>query len=247
MALNSTPYQQVDPIGMQIQAPLSVAGYPATFKQVLTNLQINSFDTEDAYIQNNITNLSSGLSASADWIATADTGTDTVGFVDHGINCSGYSSATWTINGALDAYYYCGGGHVAMGTDTAGKNVVFFTGGTLAANSRMVVSDTQILLQRPYSSTAKTVFDNAATTTYTIATTSDYVYLTTSAASLTVTYPAAAAAIDGREITLVISAGVATAAALSAGATFVAFPAAFLANIPYRFKYDHASLKWYPC
>jgi hypothetical protein len=243
----STPNKYQNSFTQNIQGPIQVFQYPANAGPTLTNIQINSYDTEDAFIQNNISNLSSGKNASADWIATADTGSDTTGYVDHGINGSQYSVATWTINGALDAYYYCAGGNVAIGTDTAGKNVVFFTGGTLLANSRMVISDTQILLQRPYSSSAKTIIDNGATATYTIPTTSDYVYLTTTATSLTVTFPAAAAAIDGREITLVVSAAVATASLVSSGATFVAAPSSFVANARNSFKYNHATLIWYPC
>ena len=241
------PYGVTVPNVVQFPSPLQIYGTNPNLASNLLNLQINSFDTENAFIQNNITNLSNGPNASADWIATSDIGTDSTGYVDHGINCSGYSVATWTINGPGDAYYYCAGGNVAMGTDTAGKNVVFFTGGTLAANSRMVINDAKILLQAPYASTAKTIFSNGATTTYTIPTTSDYVYLTTSATSLTVTWPAASAAIDGREITFVPSASVATASFTSSGGTFIAGPSSLVANTRYGFKYDHATTSWYPC
>lgn len=248
--MTNTPYNISDLIGTVIQVPLTATGidpWQTPSVPYLSNVCFNSLELVNSFAQNNITNFSNGITASSDWIATADTGSDTTGYVDHGINCSGFSSGTWTINGALDGYHYCAGGNLAVGTDTVGKNLVFFTGGTLAANSRMVIADTQILLQVPYASTAKTVFNNGATTTYTIPTTSDYVYLTTSAASLTVTFPAAAAAIDGREVTLVVSASVATAVLQSTGGTFVGAPTSFAANTRYSFKYHHATTQWLPC
>ena len=246
--MGGTLYQTANTAGRAFASPLTIFGdYVVGTGPTLLGVQFNSYDNKPNYIQNNITNLNAGAGASADWVATANTGTDLTGFVDFGINCSGFSSTTWTINGAMDGYCCCAGGNMAMGTDTAGKNLVIHTGGILLANSRAVFSDTQVLLQVPYSSTAKTVYDNTTVVTYTIPVGSDYVFLTTSAASLTVTYPAAAAAIDGREITFVTSATVGTAVLASAGATFVGAPAAFAANVPYRFKYHHATTKWYPC
>lgn len=244
----SAPYQtpgstnQIYPSPFTINGGTSAIRTPAT----LTNVLFNTYDDENAFIQNNIQNTSPGANASSDWICTADTGTDSTGYIDCGINNSGYSVATWTINGPLDGYHYTVGGAFAIGTATAGKNLVFFTGGTLAANSRMYISDTLIVDQLPVASTAKNVVNNGATATYTLPTTADYHYITTSAASLTLTYPAAAAAIDGRVITVVTSAAVGTAGFSSTGATFVGAPAAFSANVPVTFKYHHATTQWLP-
>lgn len=93
-------------------------------------------------MQNNIQNLSNNAAASSDWIATADTGTDSANYIDMGINSSAYSVGTWTINGALDGYLYTQSSNLAIGTAAAGKNIVLFTGGTLAANARLTLSDT---------------------------------------------------------------------------------------------------------
>lgn len=77
---------------------VSGTGSPAA----LSNTKINSFDTIAGFMQNNIQNLSAHAAASSDWIATADTGTDSTNYIDMGINSSAYSVGTWTINGALD-------------------------------------------------------------------------------------------------------------------------------------------------
>jgi hypothetical protein len=108
----------------------------------LSNVKINSYDTVTAFMQNNIQNLSNNAAASSDWIATADTGTDSANFIDMGINSSAYSVGTWTINGALDGYLYTQSSNIAIGTATAAKDVVLFAGGTLAANERLRATGT---------------------------------------------------------------------------------------------------------
>ena len=64
----------------------------------------------DGYTQLNIRNSLAAASASADLIATADTGSDTTNFIDLGINNSAFSSGSWTVNGALDGYLYTSDG-----------------------------------------------------------------------------------------------------------------------------------------
>jgi len=108
------------------------AGTPAG----LSNVMLQSWDSTDSWVQNNIQNLSNGNSASSDWIATADNGSDTTRFIDMGINSSGFSGVPWTINGPNDGYLYTNSGVLSIGTATAGKDLTFFTGGTLAANER---------------------------------------------------------------------------------------------------------------
>lgn len=103
----------------------------------LTNNPLSANGNVNSFLQSNVQNNSSGLSASSDMIATANTGTDTTGFVDTGINSSGFGDASFTIAGALDGYSYCAGGNYALGTDTANKDVILFTSGTLSTNERM--------------------------------------------------------------------------------------------------------------
>ncbi len=94
----------------------------------------------NSYAQVNVQNRNSGTSASSDFIATANDGTDTTNYIDFGINSSGYSDAAFTIVGPRDGYLYTNGGNLAVGTQTAGKNILFHTGGTLSANERMRIA-----------------------------------------------------------------------------------------------------------
>jgi len=98
------------------------------------NSTASFFGSVNAYSQINHQNLSAGNSASTDYIATADNGTDTTNFVDFGINSSTYNLGTFTIAGAAEAYLYSQSTSLAIGTATAGAFTKFFQGGTLAAN-----------------------------------------------------------------------------------------------------------------
>jgi hypothetical protein len=94
-----------------------------------------------------IQNLATGGASSTDFVANADNGVDSNNYADFGINSSTYSDPTWTINGAGDAYLYNNDGSIAVGTSKVGAIVDIFTGGTLAANSRMKVKDNAVELQ----------------------------------------------------------------------------------------------------
>jgi hypothetical protein len=102
-----------------------------------TRAAFTSYD--NSYAQVNHQNLFTGNNASSDFIATTDTGTDSTGYIDLGINNSTYSQTSFTIVGASDGYLYTQGGHLGVGTGAA-KNLVFFTNGTLAANERMRIN-----------------------------------------------------------------------------------------------------------
>ena len=97
---------------------------------------INAKGTINNYLQLNIQNLSSGAAASSDVVATANNGSESVNFVDMGINSSGYSS-TGILGGANNAYLYSTGNDFVIGNQTANKNLIFFTGGSTAANEQM--------------------------------------------------------------------------------------------------------------
>ena len=102
----------------------------------VTNSILSMTGTSTSWLQANIQNTSNGTSSSSDYVATADTGTDTTNYIDMGINSSTYSDSSYTIGGALSGYLYTNGGDLTIGTQTA--NVIkFHTGGTLAANERM--------------------------------------------------------------------------------------------------------------
>jgi hypothetical protein len=97
---------------------------------LLTTGNVNSF------VQSNVQNINSGTTASSDVVATSNTGTDTSNFVNLGINSSGNTDSGFTIAGANDSYLYSNGGHLVIGTESASRDVRFFTAGTLSANER---------------------------------------------------------------------------------------------------------------
>ena len=100
------------------------------------------FTSVNSYAQILTQNSSTGGSASTDFVATADNGTDSTNYVDFGINGSGYSDVTFTIVGADGGYIYSQGGDMAFGASAASKAVKFFNGGTLAANEAMRIAPT---------------------------------------------------------------------------------------------------------
>lgn len=93
------------------------------------------------YVSFDVQNTTAGTSASSDFIATSDTGTDTTNYFDIGINNSTYSDAAYNIGGALSGYMYTNGGDLTVGTQTATKVVKVHTGGTTSAQLRLTIDD----------------------------------------------------------------------------------------------------------
>lgn len=125
-------------------APSFDATYPEKFLVAAgTTTSVNAIKATGSinnYFQLNIQNTSSGNTASSDIVATANDGTETNYFVDMGINGSGYNSGTFTIGDAHDGYLYSLGDDFAIGNAASGKDLKFFTNGTLAANERMRIT-----------------------------------------------------------------------------------------------------------
>jgi hypothetical protein len=119
-------------------------GTPATVG--LTNCLADFTTTANSYGQINLRNTSSGTNASSDVVITADNGNDSSNFIDLGINNSGFSVGSWTINGANDGYLYTSDGNLSIGAINASvaKYISFFTGGTLISNERMRVNATGV-------------------------------------------------------------------------------------------------------
>jgi hypothetical protein len=80
----------------------------------------------DSYIQSNIQNKSDGISASADYIITADDGSDTDFYADMGLSNSNYDVPEWDISVAHDGYFWVDGGNAIIGSMTPGKDIKFF-------------------------------------------------------------------------------------------------------------------------
>jgi hypothetical protein len=93
------------------------------------------------YLQLNIQNLNSGSNASSDVVATADNGNETTNYVDLGMNSSTYNTSSIT-GGADNAYLYSSANDFVVGNSTAGKNLIFFTGGAAATNEAMRINGT---------------------------------------------------------------------------------------------------------
>lgn len=119
---------------------VSNSATPISLSNALADFEASA----NSYTQVNIRNASNGASASSDFVATADNGSDILHYIDMGVNSSGYSVGTWTINGADDGYLYEQSDNLAIGT-AANKKLSFFTGGTLAANERMSISGTGLI------------------------------------------------------------------------------------------------------
>ena len=88
----------------------------------------------NTFAQINAQNIGGGTSSSVDFVATSNNGNDTTNYIDFGINNSSFTDAAFTIAGANDGYLYTAGGNLAIGNSSASKDIIFFQGGTLAAN-----------------------------------------------------------------------------------------------------------------
>ena len=97
----------------------------------------------DSYAQYVLKNYSQTANASADIVAVNNAGDDGNNYIDMGINSNVYSNVDYAVTGANDGYLYVNGGNLVIGTQTAGKVLNFFTGGTDNLNKiRGTLSDT---------------------------------------------------------------------------------------------------------
>ena len=99
---------------------------------------------QNGYSQFHLRNANTGFNASGDLVITTDNGTDTTNFIDLGINNTGFSTSTWTVNGALDGYLYSSNTNFSVGVAFTNRYLSFFAGGTLAANEKMRMTDTGV-------------------------------------------------------------------------------------------------------
>lgn len=112
--------------------------------QVTTNPIIVAKDTGATYAQ--IAMINSSSTGSSDFAAYSDNGTDTAGWVDMGFTGSGFNDTAYTITGKNDGYIFAqsvsgvgltGNLVLATGGNGTTKDIVFGTGGFLAANEKM--------------------------------------------------------------------------------------------------------------
>jgi hypothetical protein len=88
----------------------------------------------NTYVQTNFQNKSTGNVSSMDIVITRNDGTDITGYLDIGINNSGYSDPDYNMGSGYDGYFYINGGSLAIGTQTPNKNINFHVGGTTLSN-----------------------------------------------------------------------------------------------------------------
>lgn len=109
-----------------------------------TNPLIEMTGNANQYIQAYIYNTSTGGSASSDFAAYTDNGTDSSGWIDMGITGSGYSDALFPITGAAEGYVlmsapsgYSNTGNLVYATDSTGTTNYhqWYVGGFTTAKS----------------------------------------------------------------------------------------------------------------
>jgi len=84
----------------------------------------------DSYLQINLQNRNSGVSASADMIITADNGEDELHFIDLGMNNSGYDGGeSYTAMAPNDGYLLMADGNLIVTTITPGTVIKFCVDG----------------------------------------------------------------------------------------------------------------------
>jgi hypothetical protein len=123
---------------------LTVSGVGATITSGLANAIADFTSSVNGYGQVNVRNSLSGTNASGDIVVTTNSGNDTSNFIDLGINNAGFTTSSWTINGALDGYLYTSDGNLSIGAASASKYLSLFAGGTLAANEQVRVTSTGV-------------------------------------------------------------------------------------------------------
>lgn len=123
----------VDSGGNATAAGSLSVGQPSS---AFTNAVGNFSGNVNNFLQVQVQNKSNGNTASTDFIATADNGTDTTNYIDVGINGSGYNQASFNIGGPDDGYLYTSNGALTIGT-ASNKPLIFHTNGTTSSNEAL--------------------------------------------------------------------------------------------------------------
>ena len=97
----------------------------------------------NSYAQFNIKNINSGNSASTDFVATANIGTESTYYVNLGINGSGYTQQAQSSENPLDGYLYSSDSGLVIGTASStntNADLRFVTGGLASSSIRAVIT-----------------------------------------------------------------------------------------------------------
>ena len=120
-----------------IQTKLNV-GNPVGFN-FGTSALVELDGQQNTYVQVVIQNANTGTNASSDLVVTNDSGNDSFGYVDLGINSTNYNNANYTVVGAGDAYLYVSDTSLSIGTKAA-RPVIFHANGTLSTDEAMRIT-----------------------------------------------------------------------------------------------------------
>lgn len=133
--------------GTIVQFAASTITLGSALPSALATNPLKITGNENSFYQANIMNRSNGASASSDWVATNDLGSDTSGYVNMGINSSGYVSAAYDFTQSSGAYIYSSDRDLAIFTQGAGPDawLRFGTGGSRRSNERMYITNTGIV------------------------------------------------------------------------------------------------------
>lgn len=117
-----------------------------TVPNALPNAPLQVVGTVNSYLQANIMNFSSGTSASSDYIATSDKGSDASNYIDVGINSSAFNQTTQSVVPSTAGYVYTSDHSLVIMAGTNGLDanaqVVIVTSAPILANTRMVFNST---------------------------------------------------------------------------------------------------------
>jgi hypothetical protein len=93
---------------------------------------------QNGYVQVIMQNSNGGNRASSDFVLENDVGTETVNFLDLGINSSTYDDPSFSAMGAGDSYLYASNNDLVIGTASA-NDIRFITGGTTTSEIRVEI------------------------------------------------------------------------------------------------------------
>ena len=93
---------------------------------------------QNGYVQVVMQNSNGGNRASSDFVLENDLGTETVNFLDLGINSSTYDDPSFSAMGAGDSYLYASNNDLVIGTASA-SDIKFITGGTTTSEIRVEI------------------------------------------------------------------------------------------------------------
>jgi hypothetical protein len=123
VGINASDTSLSNPEALLVEPLVSGAAAPNDFN----NLIVGRGTVNESYLQLNMINKGSGSAASADIVATNDTGDETSNYIDMGINSSGFNTPN-AVGIADDAYLYSTGRHLHIG-NASNYPIQFFVGG----------------------------------------------------------------------------------------------------------------------